>query len=261
MSIEFLRPLFQNGVSVNKLGINYQKTNVSFNGELTSDRFESNSTNRYTSEFYLRKAIQTNPKIQSTLNEVGVPVKLHMQQLNNLLNNHASDTKRIAEGIADNLPFSLKSKINLKAVSDGAYLHDLGKALIPEEILNKNGKLNAFETEIMHRHAILGYELLKNSDIDRTTLNIIKNHHQNAKKTGYPFADKNFNADLNLQIVSIADKYSALTEKRAYKKAMDDKTALTIIYKDVKDGKIHPFVFKALVNYVNKTSAGVATTY
>ena len=104
----------------------------------------------------------------------------------------------------------------------------------------------------MHRHSILGYELLKDSNIDKTTLHLIKNHHLNAKKTGYPFADKNFNADLNLQIVTMADKFSALTEKRPYKEAMDTTRALTIIYKDVKDGKLHPFIFKALVNFVNK---------
>ncbi len=175
-----------------------------------------------------------------------------MEQLDNLLKTHAADTKRIAEGITNNLPFSLQNKVNLKAVTDAAYLHDVGKSLIPPEILNKNGKLDAIETEIMHKHSILGYELLKNSNIDKTTLNLIKNHHQNAKKTGYPFADKNFNADLNLQIVSMADKYSALTEKRAYKEPMDKTKALAIIYNDVKEGKLHPFVFKALVNFTRQ---------
>ena len=63
-----------------------------------------------------------------------------------------------------------------------------------------------------------------------------------------------FNADINLQILSAADKYSALTEKRTYKKEMPPKQALTIIYQDVKDGKLHPFVFKALVNYVNSNT-------
>ena len=251
MAIEFLRPLGISGIS-SKSGINYPNFNVRFNGSLTSDRFESDSVDRYTSEFYLRKSIQTNQKITKILSEVGVPVKLHMEQLNNLLSTHAKDTKKIALGITENLPFSLQNKVNLKSVSDAAYLHDIGKALIPPEILNKNGKLNATETEIMHRHPVLGYELLKDSNIDKTTLNLIKNHHQNAKKTGYPFADKNFNADLNLQIVSAADKFSALTERRAYKDPLDKTTALTIIYKDVKDGKLHPFVFKALVNYANK---------
>ena len=65
--------------------------------------------------------------------------------------------------------------------------------------------------------------------------------------------NKDFKADLNLQILTMADKYSALTEKRPYKEAFTPKQALTIIYADVKDGKLHPFVFKALANYVNST--------
>ena len=63
--------------------------------------------------------------------------------------------------------------------------------------------------------------------------------------------NNDFRADLNLQILTMADKYSALTEKRSYKEAFTPKEALTIIYQDVKDGKLHPFVFKALVNYAN----------
>lgn len=69
---------------------------------------------------------------------------------------------------------------------DAAYLHDIGKVLIPVNILNKAGKLDERETEIMHKHSELGYELLKSTDIDKKTLNLIRNHHQNAKKTGYP---------------------------------------------------------------------------
>lgn len=251
MAIEFFKPFSIGGINSN-IGINYPKPEIRFSGSLTSDKFESQSSNLYTSEFYLRKAIKTNPQITKILSEVNVPVTLHMEQLDNLLKTHAADTKRIAEGITNNLPFSLQNKVNLKAVTDAAYLHDVGKSLIPPEILNKNGKLDAIETEIMHKHSILGYELLKNSNIDKTTLNLIKNHHQNAKKTGYPFADKNFNADLNLQIVSMADKYSALTEKRAYKEPMDKTKALAIIYNDVKEGKLHPFVFKALVNFTRQ---------
>lgn len=81
---------------------------------------------------------------------------------------------------------------------------------------------------------------------------MIRNHHQNAKKSGYPFVTKDFRADLDLQILTMADKYSALTEKRPYKEAYTPQQALTIIYSDVKDGKLHPFVFKALTNYVEK---------
>jgi HD-GYP domain-containing protein (c-di-GMP phosphodiesterase class II) len=100
----------------------------------------------------------------------------------------------------------------------------------------------------------LSYELLKNSGLGDKTLKLIRNHHQNAKRTGYPWVSNDFNADLNLQILSTADKYSALTEKRAYKESMTPKQALTVIYGDVKEGKLHPFVFKALVNYAENLS-------
>ena len=101
----------------------------------------------------------------------------------------------------------------------------------------------------MHTHSELSYEMLKKSGINDKTLKLIRNHHQNAKRTGYPWVNNDFNADLNLQILSTADKYSALTEKRTYKEPMGSEQALTIIYQDVKEGKLHPFVFKALVNY------------
>ena len=176
---------------------------------------------------------------------------LNMDELNALLENHATDTQKIIKGIADNLPFSLKNQVDIKAIDDAAYLHDIGKVLIPPEILNKPARLNEKETQIMHTHSELSYEILKNTSLSQKTLNLIRNHHQNARKTGYPWVGKDFNADLNLQILSAADKYSALTEKRTYKEPMPAKQALTIIYQDVKEGKMHPFVFRALVNYAN----------
>ena len=106
----------------------------------------------------------------------------------------------------------------------------------------------------MQTHSEVSYELLKNSGLNNKTLSLIRHHHQNAKHTGYPWVNKDFNADINLQILSIADKYSALTENRIYKAPLTPKEALTIIYKDVKEGKLHPIVFKALVNYAKTTT-------
>lgn len=249
MGIEFLKFPGLNGINANS-GVNFPKFNPAFRGAAdTGDRFESNPVTRCTSEFYLQKALRTNPKISKILTEEGIPIKLNMEQLNNLLQNHATDTKNIALGICENLPFSLKNQVDVKTIGDGAYLHDVGKALIPPEILNKNGRLDERETKIMHKHSELGYELLKDSNLPAKTLQIVRNHHQNMKKSGYPWVGQSFKADLNLQIVSAADKFSALTEKRPYKESMDTKEALTIMYKDVEDGKLHPFVFNALVNY------------
>lgn len=218
---------------------------------LQNDSFESSSPLRYTSEFSIRKLTQANPNIEKILASVNTPLTLNINGTNDFIQKHGNDTKEIAEGIVENLPFSLKQKANLKAIQDAAYLHDIGKVFIPNEILNKAGKLTQQETEIMHTHSELGYELLKNTDINPRVLHLIKNHHQNAQKSGYPKVDNKFIADLDLQIVAIADKYSALTEKRSYKPAMSREKALTIIRNDVREGKLNPLVFNALVNYTD----------
>lgn len=231
--------------------VDRNRHNAYFGTELNADTFQSTSVKYYVTEPSIRKAIGANPKIHVIVKDFNPEMKLNIEELNDLLKNHASDTQEIINGIADNLPFSLRNKVDIKAIDDAAYLHDVGKVLIPPEVLNKPARLDDRETKIMHTHSELSYEILKNSNLNEKTLQLIRNHHQNAKKTGYPWVGKDFNADLNLQILSTADKYSALTEKRIYKEPMSPKQALTIIYQDVKEGKLHPFVFKALVNFAN----------
>lgn len=249
MGLEINRPLGVGGITSN-ISIPQTGYNIWF-GNTNTDSFERTSSDRYTNEAVLKKLIASNPKIKNITKNFNPEMNLNMDEINELLQHHAKDTQNIAKGIINNLPFSLKTRADEKAIEDAAYLHDMGKVLIPKEILNKPSKLNEAETNIMHKHSELSYELLKNTDLSKTTLNLIRNHHQNAKKTGYPWVDNSFNADLNLQILTAADKYSALTEHRTYKAPLAPKQALTIIYQDVKDGKLHPFVFKALVNYAN----------
>lgn len=243
-----------NSLYVGRLNSNiYPNLNryISF-GQNPVDTFENTSLDRFTTENAIRKMISNNLKIKNIVKDFNPEMNLNMEELRELQLNHATDTKNITKGIVENLPFSLQTKVDMKAIDEASYLHDLGKVLIPKDVLNKPDKLNNAETKIMHTHSELSYELLKNSGLGDKTLKLIRNHHQNAKRTGYPWVSNDFNADLNLQILSTADKYSALTEKRAYKESMTPKQALTVIYGDVKDGKLHPFVFKALVNYANE---------
>ena len=228
-----------------------QKPSGQINNALPADRFESTSPKRFTTEIMLHKLADNNKEVQNILKSANIPYQLNIEGLNTLLDGHATDTQNIAEGIVKNLPFSLESKADLQAIKNAAYLHDIGKVFIPPEILNKNGKLTEAETDIVHKHPELGYELLKNSGLDNKTLLLIRNHHQNAQKSGYPTVDKSFNADLDLQVLSIADKYSALTEKRPYKEPMNREQALTIIRADVRNGKTNPLVYNALVNYTD----------
>jgi len=228
-----------------------QKQSGQITNSLPSDKFESTSPKRFTSEIMLHKLGDNNAGVHRILKSVNIPYQLNIEELNNILEGHCTDTQNIAEGIVKNLPFSLESKADLNAIKNAAYLHDIGKVFIPTEILNKNGKLTEEETNIVHKHAELGYELLKDSGIDNKTLLLIRNHHQNAQKSGYPRVDNNFNADLDLQILSTADKYSALTETRPYKEPMNREQALTIIRADVRNRKTNPLIYNALVNYTD----------
>lgn len=250
MELEINKLLCVGGISQNIHTRNLNR--ISFGNTLYTDTVELTSTARLTSETAIKNMIDN--KVKSIVKDFNPELTLNMKELKELLQNHAVQTKETAYGIIENLPFSLQNKVDKKAIDDAAYLHDLGKVLIPTGILNKSGKLTEYETKIMHTHSQLSYELLKNTNLGTKTLQLIRNHHQNAKKSGYPFVGNDFNADLNLQILSVADKYSALTEKRVYKDALSPKEALTVIYADIKDGKIHPLVFKALVNHVSENT-------
>ena len=251
MGLEINKPLGVGGITPN---IYNRNRCVSFTQQ-PADSFEYTSVNRFTNEAAIKRMIENNSKIKTITKDFNPYLNLNMDELNDLLKNHATDTRNISKGIAEHLPFALQTKVDLKSLDEAAYLHDFGKVLIPKEVLNKPAKLDENETKIMHTHSELSYELLKNSGLSDKTLKLIRNHHQNMKKTGYPWVGSDFNADLDLQILSTADKYSALTEKRQYKDPMSSEQALTIIYQDVKEGKLHPFVFKALVNYTNSPEA------
>lgn len=207
---------------------------------------------KYLNEKAISEMVKVNSEITQILSKFKISIKINMRILNNLVQNHLPQTKDTALGIADYLPQNFKSAVNRKALVEATILHDIAKVIIPENIVNKEGSLTEAEREIMKEHAILSYELLKNTDLSDETLNLIKNHHHNPTKSGYPATDDNFISDINLQILSMADIYSALREKRSYKAAMSKEQALEIINKETQEGKFHSHVYSALVAYANK---------
>ena len=98
----------------------------------------------------------------------------------------------------------------------------------------------------MDLHSELCYEILKGSGLNKNTLEIIKNHNQTLDGAGYPKVGAKYECPKSVQILNVADKYSALTEERAYKKAFSREDALNIISEDVKNGKIASDVFEVL---------------
>ncbi|MBO4679963.1 MAG: HD domain-containing protein [Lachnospiraceae bacterium] len=110
-------------------------------------------------------------------------------------------------------------------------MHDVGKLLIPREIIEKPGNLTDEERNIMQQHTQYGNEILSNSGGEVITMarEIAYQHHEHWDGNGYPRGLKGQEISLSAQIVSVADVYDALTSKRAYKEPWDRERARTEI--------------------------------
>lgn len=194
----------------------------------------------------------SNPVIMSILRERGIPLDADIKMFKENVYQHSLSTKKFATGIYNNLPKELQNKANLKDIAQGALLHDVGKVLIPGKCLLKKGELTDKERDVINLHSTLSYELLKRQGLSENVMNIIKYHHQNKNGTGYPSMSDDMGIDA--QIVSLADKYSALIEKRSYKAAMSPKEALAVLKDEVENGGISNDIYDALVRYVDDSS-------
>ena len=109
---------------------------------------------------------------------------------------------------------------DLDVLTVAGLCHDIGKSVIPNDILNKPGKLTDEEFETMKKHPLIGYELLKTQNIDQRIKNAALQHHEKFDGSGYPFGLKGEDIDDISAIITIADIYDAMTAKRVYRDAI-----------------------------------------
>lgn len=198
----------------------------------------------------VQKMMDLNPHISRLLKRYKIKPSIDTKTLNELTCGHMNETCNIAIGVYSLLSEELKRQVNKGILKEASMLHDLGKVLIPSKILNKPAKLNIKERKIMNIHSTLGYELLKTQNLSDETLSLIRYHHQNLKHSGYPALSVSSPvSDLGVQIISIADKYSALRETRVYRRQLSRTEALLILYREVREGKIMPEIYNALFKY------------
>lgn len=111
------------------------------------------------------------------------------------------------------------SRKQMEALKYASMLHDIGKIGIPDAILNKPGRLNAQEYEIIREHPNLSYYIVKDIDFLKETLDGIRYHHERMDGTGYPEGLKGKEIPLIARILSIADAFDAMTSDRIYSRA------------------------------------------
>ncbi len=137
---------------------------------------------------------------------------------------------RLAEKLELDVP-------NIKALIKGAFLHDIGKIGISDNILLKPGKLTKEEFEIMKQHVILGEEIIRGNKWLKDAMDVVLYHHEKFDGSGYPHGLKGRSIPLTARIFAIIDVFDALTSSRPYKKAFPISKSLTIL----KEGKANHF--------------------
>lgn len=139
---------------------------------------------------------------------------------------HSSGVTAVAEIIAKKMNWSDEGCIKMQIAG---YLHDLGKLIIPNEILEKPDKLTKDEFNIMKTHTYHGYYLLDNVKGLEEINEYASFHHERIDGSGYPFKIGGEDLKEGSRIMSIADVFTAITEDRPYRKGMKEDRAIEIL--------------------------------
>ena len=143
------------------------------------------------------------------------------------------------------------SAADIAMIGTASSLHDIGKINIPEEILNKPGRLTKEEFDIMKTHTTIGAHILENLPFQQkeplveVSYQICRWHHERWDGRGYPDGLKGEEIPIAAQVVALADVYDALTSERCYKKAFDHDTAVKMILNG-ECGAFNPLLMECL---------------
>ncbi|MGP8269699.1 MAG: HD domain-containing phosphohydrolase [Terracidiphilus sp.] len=111
------------------------------------------------------------------------------------------------------------SPAEIKVIARGAFLHDIGKMAIPDEILRKPGKLTINEQEIMREHCTRGYHMLRKIPFLAGAAEIVFSHQEHYNGGGYPSGLRGSDIPIGARIFAVADTLDAITSDRPYRKA------------------------------------------
>jgi putative two-component system response regulator len=150
------------------------------------------------------------------------------------------------------------SESDIESIKIGGVIHDVGKIGVPQAIINKPGRLDPEEFEIMKTHPTIGYKIcipLKNSM--GMVLDIIYYHHEKLDGSGYPIGLKGEDIPLGAKVLAVADIYDALTSDRPYRKALSKESALEILQQEAEEGKLEKQIVEYLIEMVKSTDSGI----
>ena len=107
----------------------------------------------------------------------------------------------------------------VEKIETGAYLHDIGKILVPKQLLNHPGRLEPADLNRIHQHTTLGWAIVDQAGFDLTICEIVRSHHERYDGNGYPDRLSGEQIPLAARIVAVCDVYAALVQPRSYREA------------------------------------------
>lgn len=139
----------------------------------------------------------------------------------------------------------------LEVLGTCGLLHDIGEVKIPENIMNKPGKLSNDELEIVRLHTLEGQEILMSGhNLFGGVIETAVGHHENIDGSGYPRRLQGHQLSLNCKIVSVVDRYDALITQKPYRPAADHLKAMAFLNKFLKENKTDETVTNGFVSYL-----------
>lgn len=127
-------------------------------------------------------------------------------------------------------------KTDQDAIRKGAQLHDIGKIVLDESLINKPAELTTEEFEVVKQHPLVGYKVCHSLKSLRYALPVIRWHHEKMDGSGYPDGLRGDEIPTIVRIMTIVDVYDALTTKRSYKEAYSPLKAICILEEEAARG-------------------------
>lgn len=142
----------------------------------------------------------------------------------------------------------------LRALGQGALLHDVGKIGVPDDVLNKTGPLDDSEFDVIKVHPVRGAIMLGTAFAGTIELAVIRHHHEKYDGTGYPDGLAGSAIPFEARIATVADVYDALRSTRSYRKAWDRQVALDYMH-DQSGTHFDPLCVEAFLAVVDRWEA------
>ncbi|MCE5249337.1 HD domain-containing protein [bacterium] len=179
--------------------------------------------------------------------EEAIYALIRMTSYNFTIPNHSINVGIFATGLAKTILRNDPAH-KIQEIAMGFFLHDIGKSLIPESIMNKPGPLTHSEWKTMKLHPSEGFKLLTNNNIRSEEIKIIvTQHHERNSGKGYPRGLKGNQIHMYSKICLIADIFEALTSHRPYKKRHDSSFNALLTMKNEMLKEFDPFFFQQFV--------------